>query len=219
MDEKIEEIAYKAREILSKIPFAGEGQIDFQTVEYGDPTVTYESSGCGFVQVVNERGQERRTEIAGSFEEMVNYFVDRAITDYAYRYELAHRRRFESNLRQTDEVRETCYHYIDPGKKCIRNEYNDTPHIYLDLFDAYRGICLKYRAENAISCQALKDDIDYIADQGYTDTPGGGMYSLETSMEKVRERTERIGACSSELREAFSQYEKYYRLLKEKKSV
>lgn len=166
MDEKIEEIAYKAREILRKIPFAGEGQIDFQTVEYGDPTVTYESSGCGFVQVVNERGQERRTEIAGSFEEMVNYFVDSAITDYAY-----------------------------------------------------RGICLKYRAENAISCQTLKDDIDYIADQGYTDTPGGGMYNLEASMEKVRERIKRISACSSELKEAFLQYEKYYRLLKEKKPV
>ena len=120
MDEKIEEIASKAREILRKIPFAEKEQIDFQTVEYGDPTVTYESSGCGFVQVVNERGQERRSVIAGSFEEMVNYFVDSAITDYAYRYELAHRRRFESNLRQTDEVREACYHYIDPGKKCIR---------------------------------------------------------------------------------------------------
>lgn len=43
------------------------------------------------------------------------------------------------------------------------------------------------------------------------------MYSLKASMEKVRERTERIGANSSELREAFSQYEKYYRLLKEMK--
>ena len=29
------------------------------------------------------------------------------------------------------------------------------------------------------------------------------MYSLKASMEKVRERTERIGANSSELREAF----------------
>ena len=217
MDEKIEEIASKAREILRKIPFAEKEQIDFQTVEYGEPTVTYESSGCGFVQVVNERGQERPSVIAGSFEEMVNYFVDSAITDYAYRYELAHRRRFESNLRQTDEVREACYHYIDPGKKCIRRDYDDTPHIYLDLFAAYRSICLKYREENAISCQPLKDDIDYIADRKYTDTPGGGMYSLKASMEKVRERTERIGANSSELREAFWQYEKYYRLLKEMK--
>ena len=43
------------------------------------------------------------------------------------------------------------------------------------------------------------------------------MYSLKASMEKVRERTERIGANSSELREAFWQYEKYYRLLKEMK--
>lgn len=217
MDEIIEEIACRAREILQKIPFAREEQIDFQTVEYGDPTVTYESSGSGFVQVVNERGQERRSVIAGSYEEMVNFFVDRAITDYAYRYELAHRRYFESNLRQTDEIREACYHHIDPGKKCIRRDYDDTPHIYLDLFAAYRSICLKYRAENAISCQALKDDIAYIADQGYTDTPGGGMYSLEASMEKVRERIERIGACSSELKEAFSQFEKYYRLLEDKK--
>jgi len=162
-------------------------------------------------------GHERRNVIADSFEEMVNYFVDSAITDYAYRYELAHRRRFESNLRQTDEVREACYHYIDPGKKCIRRDYDDTPHIYLDLFAAYRSICLKYREENAISCQPLKDDIDYIADRKYTDTPDGGMYSLKSSMEKVRKRTERIGANSSKLREAFWQYEKYYRLLKEMK--
>ena len=62
-------------------------------------------------------------------------------------------------------------------------DYDDTPHIYLDLFAAYRSICLKYREENVISCQSLKDDIDYIADRKYTDTPGGGMYSLKASME------------------------------------
>ena len=66
-------------------------------------------------------------------------------------YTHLHRRRFESNLRQTDEVREACYHYIDPGKKCIRRDYDDTPHIYLDLFAAYRSICLKYREDWLIS--------------------------------------------------------------------
>ena len=113
MDEKIEEIASKAREILRKIPFAEKEQIDFQTVEYGDPTVTYESSGYGFVQVVNERGHERRNVIADSFEEMVNYFVDSAITDYAYRYELAALN--QTSVRRMKSVRPVIIILI-PGK-------------------------------------------------------------------------------------------------------
>ena len=103
-----------------------------------------------------------------------------------------------------------------PGKN-VSADCDAVRPIFMDLFAAYRSICLKYREENVISCQSLKDDIDYIADRKYTDTPGGGMYSLKASMEKVRERTERISANSSELREAFWQYEKYYRLLKEMK--
>lgn len=213
-DEKIERIAEKARKIIAQIPFSKQENIDFFTFIYSDPIVSYESREDGYYEVVNERGNIQAQKVAQSTEEMVDYFVNRAIWDFALRYELAHRRKFESNMRQTHEIMEKCYQYIDPEKKFVQESYDDIIHVYLDLFDEYRRIAQAYKQRYPEKCIGeLMDDIEYILKRRYTDTPGGGMYDVPKSMELVRERITRLMEYDLWLKKAFNAFEQYYNLL------
>lgn len=213
-DDLIEQIAEKARKVIEQIPFSKQENIGFSSIEYGDPTISYEVRVNGYYRVINERGDVREERIAQSIDEMVDYFVEQAIWDYAFRYELNHRRKFESNLRQTHEVMEKCYQYINPARKFVKQSYDDKIHIYLGLFEEYRLIALEYKKKYPEKCigRAL-DDIDYIIQKKYTDTPGGGMNNVPKSMNLVRERILRLMQYDLWLKDALYTYEKYYNLL------
>lgn len=212
-DKIIERIAQKAREIISQIPFSKGENIDFSTYDYGDPTVYYETHSDGFYMIVDERGESRENKVANNSDEMVAYLVGQAIRTYAYRYELEHRRKFESNLRQTHEVMEKCYHYIDPKRKFVQNSYDDEIHIYLDLFDEYRKIALDYKKEYPEKYTDIKEDIDFIIEKKYADTPSGGMRDVKKSMGLVRERILRMAQYDIFLSKAYDSLERYYVLL------
>jgi hypothetical protein len=213
-DELIEQIAEKARKIIEQIPFSKEENISFSTFIYGDPITTYQARGDGYYEVVDERGTIREVRVARSNDEMVDYFVEQALWDYAFRYELNHRRKFESNLRQTHEIMEKGYQYINPSKKFVKPSYDDEIHIYLDLFEEYRHIAQEYKKIFPEKCSGLiLDDIDYIIQRKYTDTPGGGMNNVPISMKLVRERILRLMQYDLWLKDALFAYEKYYNLL------
>ncbi|EMS72086.1 hypothetical protein [Ruminiclostridium cellobioparum] len=214
-DDLIEQIAVKARKVIERIPFSKEEDIKISTFIYSDPITTYETRTDGYYKIVNERGNVREVRIAQSSDEMVDYFVEQAIWDYAFRYELNHRHKFESNLRQTHEVMEKCYQYINPARKFVKQSYDDKIHIYLDLFEEYRRIVQEYKKKYPEKCigRAL-DDIDYIIQKKYTDTPGGGMNNVPKSMNLVRERILRLMQYDLWLKNVLYAYEKYYSLLK-----
>lgn len=211
--DKIDKLAEKARNILLKIPFSKQEQIDFCTYTYGEPIVFYEVHTDGYYQVINERGNIRINKVAEKSDDMINYFVDEAVRNFAYRYELIHRRKFESNLRQVDEIMEQCYNYIDPTRKFIKDSYEDEIYIYLDLLDEYKKIAQEYRRVHPIEYLNIKNDIDYIADGKYVDSPYGGMSDVSKSMAIVRERIQKISESSSELKSNFDIFEKYYDVL------
>lgn len=213
-DDLIEQIAEKARKVIEQIPFSKEEHIRFSTFIYGDPITTYEAKADGYYEVVNERGDVREVRVAQSIDEMVDYFVEQAIWDYAFRYELDHRRKFESNLRQTHEVMEKCYQYINPARKFVKHSYDDEIHIYLDLFEEYRKIAQEYKQKYPKKCVGWTlDDVEYIIHKKYTDTPGGGMYNVPKSMNLVRERILRLMQYDLWLKDALYAYEKYFNLL------
>lgn len=209
----IEEIAREARRVLALIPFREQEHIDFQTFVYGDPVIGYEARPDGYYQVVNERGTVQEMLAAKDREGMIGYFVEQAIRDYAWRYELKHRRRFESNLRQIDEVMERCYRYIDPDRKFVRNSYDDEIQIYLDLLDEYVRIAREYREKQPRRYIEIKGEIDFIADRQYVDTPYGGIHNVPEAMRTVRERVRRLRQTDRGLGKAFERFERYYELL------
>ncbi|HAN21839.1 MAG: hypothetical protein A2Y15_08075 [Clostridiales bacterium GWF2_36_10] len=209
----IEELAREARKILRKIPFFEQEKIDFDTYDNGDPVVFYEESKSGFYKVINERGNSRREYVAKTGDELISFFVEEAIKNFAFRYELTHRRKFESNLRQVDEIMQKCYNYIDPTKKFIKDSYDDEIHIYLDLFREYKRITKNFRKEQPIKYQNIKNDIDFIADGKYADSPYGGMSDVPKSMTMVRERIKTIVEICPELKNEFDAFEKYYEKL------
>lgn len=216
-DEAIEIIAEKARKIITQIPFAKQERIDFSTYDYGDLTVYYETRNDGFYEIINERGELREKKVADNSEQMVDYYIEQAIWDYACRYELANRRKFESNLRQMHEIMEKCYHYIDSKRKFVQSKYDDEIHIYLDLFDVYGKIAIAYKQGNPKKYRKIKDDIDYIIEKKYTDTPSGGMNDVARSMLLVRERILNMINYDVLLKDEFNKYEGYYSLLKNNK--
>jgi hypothetical protein len=213
-DKEIENIAEKARRIIKLIPFSKEEQIDFSTYSYGDPIVYYETRPEGIYQIIEERGNVEERIVAKNSDEMVAFFVKEAVWRYAQSYELAHRRKFESNLRQVHEIMEKCYHYIDPERKFVKETYEDEIHIYLDLFEAYRKTVQEYKQTYPEKYIEIKDDIDFIIDKKYADNPYGGMSNVPKSMSLVRERIIRIGQYDTLLKSAFDSYEKYFALLK-----
>lgn len=216
MSDLIEEIAEKARKIIAQIPFAKSENIDFSTLAVGCTSVYYEARSDGFYQIVKERGDTREYKVANTEDDLVDYFVERAIWSYAGEYELAHRRKFEHSLRQRHEVMEKCYQYIDPDKRFVQDAYDDEVHIYLDLFDAYIDILLDYKQKFPRKYAVVKEDIDFIVERKYVDSPPGGMKDVEKSMALVRERIVRLKQHDESLRNAFDAYEKYYALLENK---
>lgn len=212
-DEIIERIAQKARKIISQIPFSKGENIDFSTYNYGDPIVYYETHTDGFYMIIDERGESRESKVANNTDEMVACFVEQAIRAYAHSYELKHRRKFESNLRQAHEVMEKCYHYIDPKRKFVKSTYDDEIHIYLDLLDEYRKVALDYKQKYPEKYTDIKEDIDFITEKKYADTPSGGMRDVKKSMGLVRERILRMAQYDMFLSKAYDSFERYYVLL------
>lgn len=217
-NEPIEQVSKKAQELIAKIPFAIDENIRVIPSIYSDPIVTYESRDNGYYEIVNERGSIRETKVAHDTNEMIQYFVHGAIVKFAHRYEWAHRRKFESNLRQVHEVMEKCYRYIDPNKKYVNEKYEDINHIYLDLFDQYRQIAQEYKIKYSSKYKLIKEDIDFIVEKKYADTPNGGMHDLSKSMSQVRNRISRLIQSDTWLKYAFEEYEMYYTALEKEES-
>lgn len=209
----IDEIAEEANVILHQIPYNKEGEIAASTGDWGDPIVSYEPGSDGYYKTIKERGDCVSFKVANDEQEMRDYFIREAVWEYAHDYELKHRRYFEDSRRQVDEIIALCYQYVDPAKAFNHQPYNDETTIYLDLFEKYQQIARTFQKKHPVAYLKTKDDIDYIVDQLYTDSPYGGMSDVRKSMLSVRERIARLSQNNPELKAGFDQYEKYFKLL------
>lgn len=204
----VELAADAARTILDKIPVKDKTLFKVVTRENGDPIVFYEYRDEGYYKVVSERGSKREELVAKNKAEMTEYFIDKAIWKYALDYELKHRRYFEDNLRQTHEVMEWCYMFLD-GRKIVRDHYNDEIHIILDLLFWYKKECKDIINTNTQS-QEVACLCKYIIENKYADSPNGGMSDPLNGLKKAHEVMVRIQECLSSRIDFLDKYEKIY---------
>ena len=83
----------------------------------------------------------------------------------------------------------------------------------VDLFNQYRQIAQDYKLKYPSKYERTKEDIDYIIDKKYADTPFGGMHNLHQSMSQVRVRVARIIQFDRLLKHEFDKFEMYYHAL------
>jgi|LGVE01.1.fsa_nt_gb hypothetical protein len=211
----IEKIAQEAINNLKKIIIPDGYRLNVNTVIISDPNVWYEYKDNGFYEVIEERGVKRELVIAKTHEEMHDYFIHAAIKEYAHRYELDNRIRFENNNRQIDKIMDACYESIGYTRRFVKEEYNDDIHIALDLLKEYKRIANTIQASSFLLFHSKKSkvNIEYIAN-GYYSNQSGGILDVNLALEIVRSKLFQIFKYSKKMEKVFLKYEEHYRKIR-----
>lgn len=198
---KVDEVILKANKVLSRIPTADGESIKIPNKECW---CYYERMYDGYYQIVEDRGL-RKMKVADNEKAFLEYLIHNAISDYARRYELNHRRLFESNLRQVHEIMEDCYKHIKLDRKFIQKSYNDQIHIYFDLMDYYTNT-----ANEILESGRLKEEIlyhvSYVAKKQYRGLRGG-MVDVPFTFTLVKYHVGKICELDPKVIKLFSLYE------------
>lgn len=202
----------EAQSELNKITcYEPKPQLDlaYTRYEYVDGDFIEESEG--------DRGEISRKTVADSSEKFIEYLLDTAVRRFAFSYECRHRRPFEDNRRQVNEIIENCFACLDRKYEyTLMGNLKDNIHIYFDLLDYYVKVSREYLDKHPISGE-VKRRLTFIATKQYA-AKSGGMYDVAFSFEWVRYQIARILALKPELpelRTAFLTYEDQYERLKE----
>lgn len=212
----IEECYQTAREELKKID-CYDIPTDFETAythhSYAD--------GCFYEHNEGDRGEKYTTNIGSTKDEFISHLLYRKIRSFSFDYELHHRRRFESNLRQTNEVTIQCYRYLDSKYSCPSlNEPSDNVHICFDLLEHYIKVSRKLINKKSIPENTMRR-IRFIANKLYASSMGG-MHDVMLALDYVRYNISEILDIIPLplLKEEFMQHEEQYqRLLKLEKKA
>lgn len=178
----------------------------------------YEYVGNEFIEESEgDRGEIFRKTVADSPEKFIEYLLDTAVRRFAFSYECRHRRPFEDNRRQVNEIIQNCFACLDRKYEyTLMIKLKDNIHIYFDLLDYYVKVSKEYLDKHPVSGEA-KRRLTFIATRQYA-AKSGGMYDVAFSFEWVRYQIARILALKPELTElktAFLAYEEQYERLKE----
>ncbi|MBQ8195098.1 MAG: hypothetical protein IJZ47_06995 [Oscillospiraceae bacterium] len=142
-------------------------------------------NGVFYEETEGDRGEKRETAIGSTKDEFVSHLLYRKIWDFSLSYELHHRRKFEDNRRQMNEIIERCYSYLDSRYKyTLMGNLTDNIHIYFDLLDHYVGVCKKLVNKSSIPEPTMRR-IRYIADREYA-AHSGGMHDVAFVLDYVR---------------------------------
>lgn len=158
-----------------------------------DSAYTHHSYTDGYFFEHNEgdRGETHTSRIGSTKHEFVSHLLYRKIRAFAFNYELHHRRKFESNLRQTNEIIRRCYSYLDSSYECPSlNEPSDNVHICFDLLEHYISVCRKLMNKTSIPEETMHR-IRFIACKEYANK-NGGMMDVNFALEYVRYNVEEI---------------------------
>lgn len=176
----IEECYHIARDELSKIT-CYEIDSNFETAY----THHSYSDGCFYAHNEGDRGEKFTSKVGSTRDEFVSHLLYRKIWDFSLSYELHHRRRFEDNRRQMNEIIERCYSYLDDKYSyTLMGDLKDNIHIYFDLLDHYVGVCKKLLNKSSIP-EPTMQRIEYIANRKYA-APSGGMHDVAFIFDYVR---------------------------------
>lgn len=208
----VETAANQARNILNKIEIEEKEKLEVKTKIPGDPVIYYECINGEYFKVTEERGNKASVPVAKSHDEMVDYFVEKAIRNFAMEIEASHRIYFENNLRQMHEIMEKCYSFID-GRKFVQDSYDDETHIILDLVNFYAMECNDIARDYADNKEVV-ELCNYLLNYEYADNPVGGMNDPKASIKKIHEKIEKLQEIEPDTRFSFARYEKHYNKIK-----
>lgn len=198
---EVDEVILKANKVLSRIP-----TVDGESIKVPNKGCWcyYERTNDGYYQIIEDRGLQKM-KVADNEKAFLEYLIHNAISDYARKYELNHRRLFESNLRQVHEIMEDCYKQIKLDRKFIQKSYNDQIHIYFDLMDYYTNT-----ANEILESDSLKEEIlyhvSYVAKKQYRGI-SGGMVDVPFAFTLVKYHVGKICELYPKVIKLFSRYD------------
>ncbi len=141
--------------------------------------------GIFYEETEGDRGEKWEKAVGGTKDEFVSHLLYRKIWDFSLSYELHHRRKFEDNRRQMNEIIERCYSYLDSKYEyTLMGDLKDNIHIYFHLLDHYVGVCQKLVNKTSIPEPTMRR-IRYIADKEYA-ARSGGMHDVAFILDHVR---------------------------------
>ena len=176
----IEECYRAAAEEIKKITYY-DISTDFDTA------CTHHSyaNGCFYEHTEGDRGEKHTSEIGTTKDEFVSHLLYWKIWRFAHSFELHHRRKFESNLHQVNEIITRCFNCFDGRyKRPQLSKPRDNIHICFDLLEHYINICRKLLNKHSIPTDTMRR-IKLIANKEYAG-PTGGMYDVAFALDYVR---------------------------------
>ena len=199
---------------------------------------SYEYVNDQFIKVSQgDRGEVYRSVVAHSEDEFIESLIYNAVSRFAFSYELHHRRQFEDNRRQVNEIIIKCYSFVSSQYKyTLMINLKDNIHIYFDLLDYYVKVSKEYLAGNNIVAnntasnnhefnnrtfnnltvhnmsEGTKSRISFIAEKGYANK-SGGMFDVAFSFELVRYNISKIVEEIPELKNIYYLHDEHYERL------
>ena len=152
-----------------------------------DSAYTHHSytDGHFYEHTEGDRGEKYTAEIGSTKDEFVSRLLYRRIWRFALDYEVHHRRKFEDNRRQMNEIIECCYSFLDNKYEyTLMENLSDNIHIYFDLLDYYTQVSKNLLHKTTIP-QETMHRIEYIALRHFA-APGGGFKDVAFAMDYVR---------------------------------
>lgn len=173
----------------------------------------YISDGDVFEESVGDRGAVYKTRI-GTKHELISRLIYRKIREFAFDYELHHRRSFEDNRRQVNEIIVRCYGYLDDKYEyTLMSNLRDNAMISFQLLEHYISVCRKLVRKRSIPEPTMRR-IKLISYKEYAGSMGG-MHDVAFVLDYVRYNVgEIIGAVPLPLlKEEFMLHEEQYERL------
>lgn len=179
-------------------------------IKIGNSWTGYEYVNGEFIKVEEgDRGERHRYVVGHSEDEFIEGIIYDAVKRYAFSYECRHRRKFEDNRRQVNEIIEYCYGFFSKKYKYeILGNLKDNIHIYFDLLDYYVKISKEYLMSNRAEGMA-KRRLEFIAQKEYAGK-SGGMADVAFTFELIRYNIALIVEEIPQLKSLYYLYEKQY---------
>lgn len=167
--------------------------------------------GSIYEEEVGDRGAVYNTKI-GTKHDLITRLIWQSVRDFAFDYELRHRRRFEDNRRQVNEIIVRCYGYLgDKYEYTLMSNLRDNADISFQLLEHYIKVCRILLSKTSIPEPTMRR-IRFIAYKEYVG-PMGGMHDVAFALDYVRYNVDEIIKVLPVTEDQFMQYEEQYERL------
>ncbi len=200
-------------EVINKCIEQAQAELDRipdHRIKIGNSLTRYECVNGEFIKVeAGDRGESHSFVVGHNENEFIEGIIHDAVRRYAFSYECRHRRKFEDNRRQVNEIIEYCYGFFSKEYKYeLFGNLKDNIHIYFDLLDYYVKVSKEYLMGNPPE-GLVKRRLEFIAEKEYAGR-SGGMVDVAFTFELVRYNIALIIEELPQLKSLYNLYEEKY---------